>query len=741
MTHTFLRVAALGAATALTALSLSALPAVSLAPVESASAATAVCYNAVDARYPNLTTLAGHSIDASETGVSAYIGGDFSALNGAQETEGIFAVGGNANFYTHTYSNIGVVGIGSLVTPVSGSDVLVTGGDINIGTGTGPATTVEVSNSSEGNIVAGGTVTVGAGDTLAFNGAGGQTTGVATPLAGSPYVDFKNFYTALSSYYAGLAVTGTVDTSGPTVIFDGDNSSAVQVFTVADGSVLGSIATPKKFSFTNIPADAIVIVNVTDTTVTLSTDQLVSLNGTDLDWNAATAADLSWAEFTQSLFWNFPSATALTLGNGSQIPGSIDAPSADVTLLASTNGRVYAGGSLELGDLAGSQSGLEMHNYSFRGYDCSTTTGDFAITKSLTDPDTVVTAGRTFTGTYECTLASTVVASGTWSVTTTSTYTVADVATGATCVVVDEDLSAPPTASPGYAWASPTFSPASVVVGDATTVTIDVQNSVTTDVGSLAITKSLTDPDGVVTAGRTFTGAYSCSSSSTVVASGTWSVTTTTTDTITNLPTGASCTLTEDLSTAPSATDSSYLWEAVVVSPSTATIVSASTVDVEVQNSVRRALGDLEMVKVLDDPYNVVDLGRVYTGTFQCTHLSADVTPSPGTWSTTAGAAPVSLATGLPIGTVCTLAEDALTDPPLAGFPQYQWRAPSISPASITIAEGVTGRFTVTNTVFDPFDVLAQTGTDLALPLGLAGGAFGLGAVALILGYRRRRSA
>ena len=629
------RALALSAAIATLAAALVIIPASGGLPVPAASAATAICYNPIDTRYKNLSTAATQAevvAGATETGVGVYVEGDFSALNGAQETEGQFIVGGEANYYTHTYSNIGVVGIGSQVSPVAGTDVLVAGGNINIGTSTLPATTVEVSHFSVGNIATAGSVIVGLGDTLAFNGAGAASTGALAPLA--PYAAFPALYNTMSTFYAAQTTTGGVTATLTDVTFAGDGTSAVQVFTVANGAVFGTVAAPKKFSFTGIPTDAIIIVNITSATATVSTNQLVSINGTDADWAADYATDPTFSNLTQSLLWNFPTATAVTFGNGSQIPGSIDAPNADVTLLASTNGRVYAGGDVQLGELAGTQVGLEMHNYAFRGYDCSTTDGSLTINKVLSDPDSVVDTNRDYTGTVSCTVGTPV--PNTWS----------------------------------------------LKAGGSTT----------------------------------FTG----------------------------IPTGSVCTVTEDaLTVAPSSTDSSYVWRpSTFLTPNVVTIGNGVTVTVQVFNQVRRAVGNLELVKVLDDPFTVVDLSRVYTGTFECIHNTVDVTPAPGTWSTTAGAPAISLATNLPAGTVCTVAEDALTVPPLVGSPQYIWRAPSYSPTTITIADGVTSRFTVTNTVYDPFAVLAHSGTDAALPLWIGGGLLGGGLLVVLAGYaRRRRSA
>jgi choice-of-anchor A domain-containing protein len=735
-THTFSRFAALTAVGAVVGLSLVVAPSVQLAPAPAAHADTAFCYNSPDPRYPNLTTLAGHSIDDSETEVGAYIGNDFTALTGAQETEGNFVVGNNANYFTHTYSNIGVVGIGSLVTPTPGSDVLVAGGDINIGNNTAPATQIDVSTGSDGNIVAGGSITVGGIDDLFLNGGGTQTAGVVGAL--TPYASIPTYYNLLSTYYAGLATTGTFTQDANNANFAGDGASAVQIFS-ASGAQLGSVGASKKFNFTNIPANAVVIINVTGAAAAVSTQELVSLNGSDLDWNEATAANLDWAHFTQSVMWNFPAATAITIGDASQIPGSIDAPLADVTLLASTNGRVYVGGDLTLG--GSTQTGLEMHNYSFRAFDCSTTNpGDLRITKSLTDPDGVVTAGRLFTGTYSCVdSGSVVVASGTWSLQDGQVVTITGIEAGAECTVTEDALTAPPSSGDAtYSWLAPVYAASETVTIVSDDVSdVEVQNEVQHEVGDLEISKALTDPDAVVTPGRIFSGTYTCTLASVTVASGTWSVTTASTQTISDVPAGASCTLTENLSVDPSSTDSSYIWQTTVYSPSAATIVSGDTAAIEVQNSVRRALGDFSMRKVLVDPFGQTSLTRDYTGTFECTHLAVDVTPAPNTWTVKAGDPDLVLATDLPLGTVCSITEDPLTDPPVPGRPQFQWDTPTYSAASVTIGDASTVRITVTNTVFDPFD-LPFTGDQLATPLAIAGGSLGIGGILLLVGYRRR---
>jgi choice-of-anchor A domain-containing protein len=944
------RIAAFSSALALTALSLVVLPAVSLAPAAPALADSPSCIEGF-ADYPNLKGLPHHS--NTDTEVNGYFAGNFTTASGASEMEGKFVIGGAANYNSGAYFNIGSVGAGSQVTPPAMSDMLITGGNVVVGA---LPNEIEVGNLIGGNIVAGGTV--GPLPQISTNG-GTITQNAAAPLA--PYAAIPTGYQALSTTLDALADTGTVTNDAGNVYFDGNGTDTRQVFTVA-GSVLGSIGATKSMVFTNIPTNAVVIINVTGATAVVSANVFsFSTNGTPGATINPMAAepDRVFSRFTQSLMWNFTSATTVTLGDQDQLLGSILVPTAGsaLQLYTSTNGRIFVNGDVRLG--GGAQTGLEIHNYPFRDA-CAVVTGSLSITKSLSDPADVVSDARHFTGTYSCVDAvPTVVASGTWSVIAGATQTVNSIPTGATCTITEDTLSAPPhPTDTSYVWGSPTYSPTSQTIGAGTTVNITATNSFTRSTGSFAITKSLTDPDSVVASGRTFTGTYSCTPLSgsaitgswsvtagatqtvtsiptgstcsiaedaltvapsstdpsyiwgaptffpatvtttsgtvtitatntvtqgtgsftidktltdpdSVVATGrtftgtyscttggapvtgSWSVTATSTQTISGIPAGASCSITEDaltvapsstdpsyawgaptyspstvgitnggnvtitatntvlqgsaslsvrkvltdpdsvvtpgrlftgtiscdagtpspntwgvtaggaaftftgipagatctiaedaLTVRPSATDSSYYWEpSTFLTPATVTLPSGSTAVVQVLNQVSRGLGHIDLVKVLDDPFSVVSLTRVYTGTFDCTHLSASVASGP--WSTTAGAAAITLATNLPAGTVCTVAEDAATlaAPPLAGAPQYIWRAPSYAPTTITIADGVTGRFTVTNTVYDPFDLLAATGTDAALPLSIGGGLLGVGLLIAVIGYRRRRSA
>jgi choice-of-anchor A domain-containing protein len=628
MTPKLLRAAAIVSVAALAALALSAIP----ASTETAFADTPACLDGYS-DVGNLTSPPHQNVDPD---VGTYISGDFILAGGAQEIEGTFVVGEDAVFNAGVYFNVGTVGAGSQYVPAPGSDMLTVGGDLTI-----PSSfDVEVGNLDAplgGDVVVGGAVSLADQAQLSLNGGTLTQGGGAAVL--TPYASVAAHFAGLSVAYDALADTGTVTDDSGNVYFVGNGVDTRQVFTVA-GSTLGAIGATKSMIFTNIPVDAVVIINVTGASpvVSANTFSFSSTLAAGATVNPMAAEpDRSFSHFTQSLLWNFPTATNVTLGDEDQLLGSILVPTASstVTLLTSTNGRVYVNGNVTLG--GSTQSGLEFHNYPFRE----------------------------------------------------------------ACVV-------------------------------------------TPLVGSLSITKALTDPDGVVDPLRVYTGTFVCDVSGTDVtpAPGTWSVTAGgPAFVVSTLPETATCTVTEDALTAPpSSTDSSYLWQAVAYSPASVTIASAATSGIQVQNSVRRALGSLELVKVLDDPFSVVSLSRVYSGTFHCTHLAVDNTPAPGTWSTTAGAPPITLATNLPAGTTCTVTENPLVAPPLAGFPQYQWRAPTISPATIVLADGVTSRFTVTNTVFDPLDTLAFTGSEIGLLPLLSAGALVAGVLVLLFAGRRRRA-
>lgn len=720
----FVRAAALGTSIAALALTLVALP-LETAPTAVADGASCT---PIDTDIPNVHQQGDYpgSQYRVSNAVNTYITGDWTILPGSAEAEGRTVVGGDVDLVNGAWFNLGIVGLGSQVSPGARTDMLIAGGDIAVTT---PAT-LDVGFPLGGNIVAGGAVVPTPPNARYQFGGGTATAGASDPLAA--YSSDGAAFAAASAAIGGLPADGTVDLSvAGRVTFRGDGASTRQVFSVP-GTALGTEAASVVIDFDDIAPGAVVVINVTGATASIGANDF-RVENVSLDYDAA-EPDRVFAGWAQSIIWNFPTATSVDLGINAQMPGSVLIPTAGsrLDLRTTINGRLYVNGDVAFG--GGSSGGLEIHAYPMRTCSLVTTaTGSFEIAKAILNPAAVAITTTSYTGTYSCVdSASTVVASGTWSVTASTTQTVTGVPVGATCSVVE---TAPADPAVGYVWAAPGYSPATVAVSTSATPTITVTNTVAQEVGSLRITKAaITGITGIADPARVYSGTWSCVSGSTPAGNGTWAVAAGASTTIATVPDGASCSVIEtSLTTGPSATDGSYRWNAPVYSPGTALIATGATTTIEVQNSVRRAFGDLELRKILDDPYDVVDLSRVYTGTWSCTLGGGTI--ASGTWSETAGSAPVRLATGLPAGAVCTAAEDAATldAPPLAGFPQYLWLSPVITPSTVTIAEDSVGLITVTNIVHDPIATLAHAGAEVtaAVLAGLALLGLGLGLVVL----------
>ena len=106
-----------------------------------------------------------------------------------------------------------------------------------------------------------------------------------------------------------------------------------------------------------------------------------------------------------------------------------------------------------------------------------------------------------------------------------------------------------------------------VTIADTSELTVTTNNALTRDTGTLTIKKTLSNPDGAVVP-SSFTVNYDCGTGYT----GSRSVSTSTPATVTGIPTGNSCTVTE---VAPAAIGG-FTWAAPTYSPSSIVINSTS---------------------------------------------------------------------------------------------------------------------------------------------------------------------
>ncbi len=303
--------------------------------------------------------------------VSILVGGDFIARNGA-EAEGLIVilndliVEGTAGTY-----NMASVGAGACVVPPNGTDAVIVGGDMNIGTGG----SVRI---SELNIpVTTGNLRIGGA--LANNGTlnGSPNVTVFEPNDATALSKTASFTTILDTQKSNSTSCYAVETPNGTTsgnaIFDGVNQTNLVVFE-RNTDITGPIR------YQNIPASATVLINMTGSgTVTVNSNSHMNSAGVSAGFGAG------FGDLRQRILWNFPNATEVVLSGSAQFEGSILIPNGNLTMsVPGLNGRIIVGGNITH-DLGGS----EFHNYDFIGNDlptCSSSTtplGSIEVTKNL----------------------------------------------------------------------------------------------------------------------------------------------------------------------------------------------------------------------------------------------------------------------------------------------------------------------------------------------------------------------
>ena len=163
--------------------------------------------------------------------------------------------------------------------------------------------------------------------------------------------------------------------------------------------------------------------------------------------------------------------------------------------------------------------------------------------------------------------------------------------TGTVCVVTEPTL---PTAPTGWTFGTPSFSPSganttgvTITKGDSTqAVLVTVTNTITRDTGSFKITKVLNVGGSGFNTNTLFTINYTCKIGTTTTASGSLQLKGGQSATVSDIPTGSICTVTEP--TQPTA-PTGYSWW-VTISPSSVTITKDANPipEVTVTNSLRR---------------------------------------------------------------------------------------------------------------------------------------------------------
>ncbi|MFZ1286350.1 MAG: DUF5979 domain-containing protein, partial [Candidatus Phosphoribacter sp.] len=220
-------------------------------------------------------------------------------------------------------------------------------------------------------------------------------------------------------------------------------------------------------------------------------------------------------------------------------------------------------------------------------------------------------------------------------------------------------------------------------------------------VGSLRISKVVDAPSGGFTggAGKTFSGSYDCGDGFT----GTFTTLTTSVPvTITGIPAGRTCLVTESLPSGGLA-NASYAWTTPTFTSQPVTINDGTTADVTISNPVVQNFGALSLTKEISGPGGYTGgSDRVFPVSYTCT--LADGPTTSGTFDLTSAQA--ATRTDIPTGSVCSFSETLTAAVGDFADPSYVWGGVTFSPSSVTIGERSTVEVTVTNTYLREFGSL-----------------------------------
>jgi hypothetical protein len=313
--------------------------------------------------------------------------------------------------------------------------------------------------------------------------------------------------------------------------------------------------------------------------------------------------------------------------------------------------------------------------------------GELTIYKDF-DP---LTSG--FTGTfaivYDCDDGTT--HDGTVNLFAGGSETIYDIPTGTICTVTEPTL---PEAPVGWTFGEPSFDPENgrvEITGSGSTIVgismvpvgaeVTVYNTISRDLGELNISKVFNPGDSGFTG--TFTIAYDCDGTT---HDGTVNLTAGTSQTITGIPTGTQCTVTEPSLPTPPA---GWSFGIPTYNPADGTVTISKTIaEVTVTNTISQdapQLGALRITKAFDP------LTSEYKGNFRI-HYNCG-TEIYGFVDLEAGESLTHL--NIPIGTVCTVTEPVLPEAPEG----WSFGTPTFSPSGTVTIDAPIVEVTVTNSI------------------------------------------
>lgn len=282
--------------------------------------------------------------------------------------------------------------------------------------------------------------------------------------------------------------------------------------------------------------------------------------------------------------------------------------------------------------------------------------GKFSVTKKVQGPagDNGYTGASTrpFTVGYSCTLNNAQPINGTLTVTTAQAATSGNIPTGYSCVLTESALSTAPgdflNNDTSYEWLQATagsFTPSNtIIIGNGTTVGVELTNKYIRQLGSLTLAKTVSGAGYTGGSAENFTVNYNCGGSY----AGVVKLANGASKTITGLPANSICSVSE---VTPSGNlDSAHKWGTPNwdVAGNKVTIVKNATVTATVTNPTVAIFGTVSVTKALTG--GGVKAGATFPITVNCAsaNYSKTFTLAVGQSETTID---------LPVGTDCTITE------------------------------------------------------------------------------------
>ncbi|WP_200331255.1 DUF5979 domain-containing protein [Leucobacter sp. L43] len=337
-------------------------------------------------------------------------------------------------------------------------------------------------------------------------------------------------------------------------------------------------------------------------------------------------------------------------------------------------------------------------------------TTDLAIFKTFTEGSPAWVNEITYTGAYAC-LIGEERNSGTWSAVGGSAAllvpdegTSANLPVGSECTVTEDALDPELLPNESWAWRPPVITPVPLVLTSDGENSVMVTNSAAQATTGMNIVKAFPEDSPGWLGEITYTGTYSCVIGE-EMNTGTWSVTgageamiAADAGTSSALPVGSLCDVAEDLPPEGVLPNSSWSWEDPIIDPVPLELTVDGDNTVTVTNSATQALTALTVVKAFgaDSPEWMNEV--TYTGTYRC---AIDDEVHTGDWAVTGAGVAVltpaeSSSTDIPVGSACTVAENALDDAELPDA-TWSWSAPVVDPNPLILADGAENTITVTN--------------------------------------------